>query len=138
MSAVKINPYMFPVELPEDSWFTEDDFNQACIPGMRPYLPDFYLLNGELVLTYWHAVKAYRHVLVKMYRNRAGCTHAEAKDWVEGYLHFRNMNIEKALMFLLAAFPPYYQGEEGFPKQRPFRMVRARSSEIPHLFGKKF
>lgn len=135
MKQESLSPYMFAAEFPENSIFSQETYVASCVPGYRPIVPEDWLLDGVLVLTYWHAIRLYKNLLTVLIINQNGDSE-ENKQVVIDACHFRNRRLEDAVKFLLAAYPPYVAGSVGFPKPLEFRMVRLRTSECPHLIGK--
>jgi hypothetical protein len=117
--------------IPEGLLYTREQLQHGMQPGFRPMIPAWHLVEGVIKLTYWHAIKYYAPVLTYAEKMRNNCTFEEAKEFIEGYIHFRNKKIEDALKWLLDAYPPFIRGEEGLPQHRKWEMVRNRTSECP-------
>lgn len=114
------------------SLYTKDSLDAAQVPGNRPLIPAWHLVDGCVKMTYWHAIKYYCNVLVGAHMRDRSCTFGEAKEFVEQYLDFRNVRIEESLIYLLGAYPPFIEGEVDFPpRKRLFQLVRNRTSECP-------
>ena len=118
--------------IPEGLLYTREQLQTGMMPGLRPLIPAWHLVDGVIKMTYWHAVKYYGHTLMYAEKARIGCTFDEARTWVESYTHFRNRRLEDVLKWLLEAYPPFIQDiDKSFPQYRPWEMVRNRTSECP-------
>jgi len=118
-------------EFPSTSLYSKEALEAARIPGSRPAIPSWHLVDGCIKMTYWHAVKYYSNVLISAHMRDRASTFGEAKEFVEEYHNFRNARIEDSLIYLLRVYPPFVMGERGFVRQRPIQLVRNRTSECP-------
>lgn len=119
------------VPFPEDLLYTLEQLKQGMAPGYRPLIPAWHLVDGVIKLTYWHAIKYYCATLTLAHKAKKGCTNEEAKEFVEEHFFFRSVALEEVLRYLLDAYPPYVEGDEGFPQRREWELVRNRTSECP-------
>lgn len=119
------------VPVPEGLLYTFEQLQQGMSPGYRPMIPAWHLVDGVIKLTYWHAIKYYCATLTLAHKAKHNCTNEEAKEFVESYFFFRNRALEEVLRYLLDAYPPFVEGEKGFPQHRKWELVRNRTSECP-------